>query len=248
MIKHNKGLVSVSFRENSPKEILDAMKKANLSLVEWGSDIHAPCHDNERLLEIAELQKQYGIQCCSYGTYFRLGKDDVNELEHYAKAAKILGTDTLRIWCGDRSSDKYLPEEKKTFLETAKKASDVAEKLGVIICMECHNNSYTETLDGALEIMEYADSPHFQMYWQPNQFKDFKTNACYVKRISPYVKNIHVFNWEGQNKYPLCEALDTWKEYLSCFDEPKNLLLEFMPDGKIESLTKEADALFKITE
>ena len=246
MKKHNLGLVSVSFRENSPKEILDAMKNANLSLIEWGSDIHAPCHDTQRLYDLVKLQQEYGISCCSYGTYFRLGRDDQNELEKYAAAAEILGTDILRIWCGDRSADKYSPEEKRNFLEGAKRASDMAEKLGVILCMECHNNSYTETIDGAVEIMEYVNSPHFRMYWQPNQFKSIDTNNEYARAISPYVKNIHVFNWEGDNKYHLYGAIDTWKKYLSYFDEPTNLLLEFMPDGKIESLKKEADALYRI--
>ena len=248
MKKHNLGLVSVSFRENSPKEIFDAMKNAKLSLIEWGSDIHAPCRDTQRLYELVKLQEEYGIECCSYGTYLRLGKDDLNELENYANAAKLLGTDIIRIWCGDRSADKYSLKEKSIFLEEAKRASDIAEKLGIILCMECHNNSYTETLDGAVEIMEYVDSPYFRMYWQPNQFKSFETNIEYAKLISPYVENIHVFNWEGQNKYPLCEATDTWKKYLSCFDEGKNLLLEFMPDGRIESLKEEAEALGKIME
>ena len=36
------GLCSVSFRENSPEEILQAMADAGLWYIEWGSDVHAP--------------------------------------------------------------------------------------------------------------------------------------------------------------------------------------------------------------
>jgi sugar phosphate isomerase/epimerase len=75
--KYNLGLVSVSFRKHSPKEILEEMKKAELSLIEWGSDVHAPCGDIERLNEIAKLQKEYGIECSSYGTYFRFGQTPI---------------------------------------------------------------------------------------------------------------------------------------------------------------------------
>ena len=57
---------------------------------------------------------------------------------------------------------------------------------------------------------------------------------------------IHVFNWEGRNKFPLGEALDLWKRYLSFFDGSQKLLLEFMPDGKPESLGAEAEALKRI--
>ena len=248
MIKHSIGLVSVSFRKHSPKEILEAMKRTNLSCIEWGSDVHAPCNDEKKLHELAKLQKEYGIYCCSYGTYLRLGTDKLECLEEYAKAASILGTKILRIWCGDKSRQQYSEDERHKLLKDAKKASEIAQKHDITLCMECHNNTYTETLDGAVELMEYVGSPNFQMYWQPNQFKDFAANAEYAKRISPYVKNVHVFNWLGNDKYPLCEAVETWKKYLACFDEPKTLLLEFMPDGRIESLEKEAKALDVITD
>lgn len=248
MIKHNIGLVSVSFRQHSPQEILEAMKRTNLSCIEWGSDVHAPYNDIKKLQELAKLQKEYGIYCCSYGTYLRLGTDDVNELTHYANAAKTLGTNVLRIWCGDKRENLYLGVEKASFLMEAKRAAQIAEKLGITLCMECHNNTYTETLGGAVELMEYVGSPNFQMYWQPNQFKDFESNAEYAKRISPCVKNIHVFNWQGNDKHPLCEAVEIWKKYLACFDGQKTLLLEFMPDDRIESLEKEAKALDVITD
>ena len=58
---------------------------------------------------------------------------------------------------------------------------------------------------------------------------------------------IHAFNWEGDSKYPLGSAKEIWREYLGVFGGG-TVLLEFMPDGKIESLAGEAAALKKITE
>ena len=74
------GLVSVSFRPLSPKEIIEATAAAGLKCIEWGSDVHAPCNDIERLQEIAKLQKESGISCSSYGTYFRIGTNAAEEL------------------------------------------------------------------------------------------------------------------------------------------------------------------------
>ena len=85
------GLVSVSFRAHTPRKILEAAKAAGLSCIEWGSDVHAPCNDTERLYEIAKMQKQYGMECSSYGTYFRLGEAPIEMLEQYITAAKTLG-------------------------------------------------------------------------------------------------------------------------------------------------------------
>ena len=248
MGNYNLGLVSVSFRKHLPKEIISAMKKTNLSCIEWGSDIHAPCHDMQRLYELVRLQEEYGIYCSSYGTYFRLGVTDVDELEKYIYAAKILGTKTLRIWCGDKRANLYSDIEKNLFLQEAKKAAEIAENFDVTLCAECHNNSYTETLEGALGLMKAVNSEHFGMYWQPNQFVDFETNTEYAKNISAFVRNIHVFNWQGNNKHPLKSAAETWKKYLSYFDESQNLLLEFMPDDDINSLEKEAESLRIITQ
>ena len=106
MSNYKLGLVSVSFRALSPERTLSAVKQSGLSCIEWGSDVHAPKDDIKGLEDIARLQKEYGIVCSSYGTYFRLGVIPVKELEDYIKAAGILGTDILRLWCGNKGSQE----------------------------------------------------------------------------------------------------------------------------------------------
>lgn len=241
----NFGLCSISFRQHTPEEILQAMKAAELSTIEWGSDVHCP---PKTAKEIAKLQKQYDIRCCSYGTYFRLGVTPIEELKEYITAAKTLGTNVLRLWCGDKNSEEYSAEEKELLFSACKVAAKIAETEDVTLCMECHNGTYTNHKESAIELMENVNSKHFRMYWQPNQLRSEEENIQYAKLLSKYTENIHVFNWKGNEKYPLAEAKDIWKRYLSCFDDNKNLLLEFMPDDKIESLKGEADALKEITE
>lgn len=239
------GLCSISFRNNTPEEILKAMCEAELSYIEWGSDVHCP---PEKAKEIAELQEQYEIFCCSYGTYFRLGVTPIFELEEYIKAAKTLGTNVLRLWCGNKNSEEYNESEKKEFLEICTVAANIAEEKDVIICMECHSGTYTNTKNAALELISAVNSKHFRMYWQPNQMSTRDENLEYATAISPYTENIHVFNWRGDEKLPLEFAKDIWKNYLDCFSGEHNLLLEFMPDDKIETLKTEACTLKLITK
>ncbi len=240
------GLVSVSFRSLEPKQIAELCRESELDYIEWGSDVHAPCSDTTRICEIVELQNVFGLKCSSYGTYFRIGVNDVSELYGYVDAAKTLGTDILRLWCGDKNYTDMTPDERDYIISESKKAAKIAEECGVTLCMECHNKTFTNCLEGALELMESVDSPHFQMYWQPNQFRTLDENLEYAEKIAKYVKVIHVFNWEGKNKYPLCEAVEIWQKYLSFFDGSQMLLLEFMPDGNPESLGSEAEALKEI--
>ncbi|MBQ6823858.1 MAG: TIM barrel protein [Clostridia bacterium] len=241
-MKHPLGLVSVSFREHTPEEILKAMKETPLTCIEWGSDVHCPPQKAE---EIAALQKQYGIECCSYGTYFRLGVTPMEELPQYIRAAKALGTDILRLWCGNKNSEDYSHAEKETLFALCRQAAETAEREGVLLCMECHIKTFTNRKEAALELMAAVDSPHFQMYWQPNQFHTEEENMEYAQAIAPYTKRIHIFNWKEKEKFPLAEGTETWQNYLTAF-ESQPLLLEFMPDGTIESLPAEAESLRKL--
>ena len=246
--KDRLGLVSVSFRNQSPRRILQAASEANLSCIEWGSDVHAPARDRERLREIADMQREYGIFCSSYGTYFRLGETPLDELPFYTEAAKTLGTDVLRLWCGSRSGDEYEPSERQTLYEECRKAAEIAAREQVTLCMECHKKTYTQIPEDALALMREIGSPHFRMYWQPFQWQSVEENRRYAEAIAPYVRNIHVFQWKGDGRFSLFEGIDEWKGYLGFFPTPRTLLLEFMPDDKIESLSEEANALRIITE
>jgi sugar phosphate isomerase/epimerase len=240
------GLVSVSFRKHTVEEIISAAKNANLRYIEWGSDVHAPANDIANLKKIKVLQEENGIICSSYGTYFVIGESSPDELHGLINAAKILGTNILRLWCGNKNFEDYSEAERTSFLALCKDYALIAEKNEVYLCMECHNNTFTNCLEGAKRLMESVNSKNFLMYWQPNQFLSFQENTEYAKEISPYTKVIHVFNWLKKEKFPLADGIDTWAEYLKFFPENILCLLEFMPDNNILSLPVEADALKKI--
>ena len=241
--KYRLGVVSVSFRDRTPDEILKAAQGAGLDCVEWGSDVHAPCRDYERLCEIAELQEKYGLICSSYGTYFRLGQTPIEELDDYIDAAKRLGTDVLRLWCGTKSRADMTDAECEALLSSCRQAAARAEEHGVLLCMECHRKTFTENPDDAVWLVQSVNSRHFRMYWQPFQWQTVEQNIENAKKIAPYAMHIHVFHWKGSEKLPLEDAIDEWQGYLGAFSAPRTLLLEFMPNGNVEELSGEARAL-----
>ncbi len=104
------------------------MRKAQLSFIEWGSDIHAPCKYTVRLTEIARLQKEYRISCSSYGTYFRLGVNPADELWEYIDAAKILGTNVLRVWCYNKTKADMTQAEHDFLMNECMKAAEMQRK------------------------------------------------------------------------------------------------------------------------
>ena len=239
---HISGIVSISFRNHSPGEILSAAAACGLSRVEWGSDVHAPKEDPNALAQLTAAP----LPCCSYGTYFRLGITPLEELPDYIRAAKMLGTDKLRVWAGRRTASQYSPEERRAFLEQCTAAAAIAEANGVTLCLECHRRSYTETKEGALELMKYVASPHFRMYWQPNPDISMEENLSYIRLLRDYITHVHVFHWVGDQRLPLREGIPIWREYLLALGGSHHLLLEFMPDDRLESLQEEAEALHEL--
>jgi len=255
------GLVSISFRQLSPETIIAEAKKAGLSCIEWGSDVHAPCHDTEKLKKIACMQQKAGLFCSSYGTYFKIGVHKTEELLPYIKAAQILGADILRLWCGDKGSAEYTQTELEVLYRQCREAAALAEKYGVTLCMECHNHTLTDKKEAAHALMQAVNSPNFCMYWQPNQFCTQEENTAYAMLLANDIRHVHVFHWKQDRRLWLEDAQEMWKSWLKCIFDVKNdsqikqertkdraLLLEFMPDDRIESLQGEAQVLRKIAE
>lgn len=240
------GLVSISFRKNTQREILEMMKRADLKYIEWGSDVHAPHKRLDMLRELAEMQRMYGVSCSSYGTYFCLGETPVEDLADYIKAAKTLGTDILRLWAGRRCGGELSLPEIEKFMDSCWRCADIAEREGVKLCVECHKNSFTERLEDALMLMDNVGSDKFRMYWQPFRARSVEENLAYLKKVEPYVEHIHVFNWDAYNRYPLADGIEAWKKYVAALSRPRTLLLEFMPDDLLSALPREAEALHEI--
>ncbi len=245
---YNTGLVSISFRKHSPAEIIAASKSAGLSCIEWGSDVHAPAGDEKTARDIAARMADAGLFTCSYGTYFRAGVHPAEGVYEYIRTARILGTDTLRIWAGDGFYEDYQKQGKKELFDAFRALAAIGEKEGVTFCTECHVKTYTESLEGAREMFGEIDSPRLLGYWQPSQFKTVEENLAYARAMAPKTTHIHVFQWRNPKviRYPLSEGAEEWKNYLRCFEGDRCLLLEFMPDDRIETLKREADSLREI--
>lgn len=241
------GLVSVTYRALSHREVIDLAVAAGLELIEWGSDVHAPAGDAERLADIVAYSRERGVACCSYGTYFRLGHDPLDALGAYIAAARVLGTRVLRIWAGCKDFTNMTEEDCTHMIEQARRAAELAEREGVVLCFEWHRDTMTSTLEGALRLVESVNSPALRLYWQPSQYRSFEQNLAEAARVAPYVVNLHVFEWQMDGKTllrrPLSAGQKVWARYLACFGNTQHALLEFVPDDDPALLGREAAVL-----
>ncbi len=247
------GLVSATFRGLTIDDIVELTAQNGLHCIEWGGDVHLPPGDVERAYQVAKLTQSAGLRVSSYGTYFRIGITPIGQFADILTTASAVGAKLVRVWAYDRYFEEWDGPVWNSLVESARMIAQMAEKFGIKVCLECHNRTLTENYYSALRFLQAVDHPALRMYWQPNEYRDFAYNLEAAQALSLYIECIHVFHWDAQGHYPLKDGIGEWKAYLSVFRErlPQKqlpLLLEFMPDNKVESLPAESQALKRLIE
>lgn len=247
------GLVSISFREKSVDELINAAKNAGLKAIEWGSDVHVPVGDIEYAKSVREKCDKAGLICCSYGSYFRFGiKTNTAELfKSYIDTAKALGCSVIRVWCAEKGSREISDEEYSLAVTQAKEYCKIAKENDITVTLECHNHTITDEYHSSLKFLKLVDAENLKMYWQPNQFESEEYNIDSLKALLKYIVNVHVFHWLGEQRFPLEDGKRIWEEYTEILkSEQKDyfFLLEFMHDNNLETLAPTAKTLKEIIE
>lgn len=249
------GLCSVSFRQKTPDEIIDLTKKSGLTAIEWASDAHAHEGDVALAKEIRKKTEDAGLEVSSYGSYYALGsKQDVVP---FLQTAEALGAKEMRIWAGSAPSAYYLPDARAALVREAKEAARLAKEFGVSISTECHAHTLTDFSDSLLKLLEEVDADNFKTYWQPLLHFLPEEHPTELARVhsSGKLTNLHVYQFklfEGEREQLLLsEGYKPWSEFFSFLSKDKEeryALLEFVREGKDESLLADAKTLIELCE
>ena len=247
-MKNDMGLVSISFRGLSVEEIAARMKKSGLSVVEMGADVHCLPGDDDRAAAVKRVCDENGIKICAYGSYYRVGAKEALPygFADVVRTASILGAETVRAWAFNKGSAETTEEEYAGVIADMRSICAMAAEKGLTVSLECHNRTLTDEYHSALKLLADADCGNLAMYWQPNQFKSAAYNKEAAAALKDYVTNVHVFNWEEKERFPLGDAVGLWREYRAILDggaKKHAYMLEFMPHDTPEELEKESEAL-----
>ncbi len=246
------GICSISFRSLSPEEIMEAAVDAGLDGIEWGSDVHVLPGAVTEAKRITGLMKAKGLRNLSYGTYFGVDQLELDKLADYLKTAQALETDIIRIWAPTKRRTELTNQEYAVYVDFMKKVADQAADYGITVCFECHHHTLVEDPQDAVQYLKDINRSNVKMYWQPNQFLSCDENVAAAKILCDYVENVHVFHWQGMDRFPLWMGLDDWMRYKQALEadarRDRAYLLEFMHDDAIASLKSSADALQEIVK
>ncbi len=237
------GLVTVTFRPFSREEVAETAAKAGLRRLEWGGDIHVPPGDDGAAEDAVRLTALHGLEVDTYGSYFRcLPGEDAGAV---VGTAEKLGARNLRVWAGQKGSAEISEEERGAVVSGIRAVCRMVPR-GMTVSTEFHQNTLTDRYESAVRMAEEVGEENFRLYWQPNQFMDDAYNLAAVKACLPYLSNVHVFTWSGQDKFPLADGERMWRQYIEIVASDgldHGLFLEFTCDGSAEQLYRDAETL-----
>jgi len=236
------GLVSVTFRQLPPEEIISLAVRAGLEGIEWGGDVHVPCGDPAAAARVGEATRRAGLTVFSYGSYYRAGQNP-EDFSCVVETARALGAPHVRIWAGEKGSAEAEDGERARVTEDCRRAGLLAKKAGLAVSAEFHGGTLTDTPDSALRLIREAG---ISTYWQPNQFRDRAYNLHTLEAVLPYVTGVHVFTWRGREWLPLAQGEEDWMAYLALLREDgaeHPLMMEFVPGHEPSAFLRDAKAL-----
>jgi sugar phosphate isomerase/epimerase len=243
------GLVSVTFRQLSPREIVALARDAGLAAMEWGGDVHVPPGDLPRAREVAQMTRDAGLSVLAYGSYFRMGEEDPHRLTDLIDTVTALGAPAVRVWAGRRGSADADASYRRRVVEQTQQLADVADRAGVVVCYEFHEGTLTDTDDSAVELLRAAAEGHpaVRTLWQPPHEQTVERCCQSLATLLPWLHHVHVFHWPRRGeRAPLADGAARWRAYLDVLRRGGRacpLLLEFVRDDAPPQLATDAAAL-----
>ncbi len=243
------GLVSITFRKLSPETIIELAAGAGLEGIEWGGDVHVPHGDSARARRVRALTEAAGLQVSSYGSYYRVGVTREFTSGQVVRTALALGAPLVRVWAGDRGSDRADEAHWSAVVRDARRLCAEAAHAGVGVAFEFHGNTLTDSTTAALELIRRIDHPNAGLYWQPPLEMTEDALRESLAAVLPVLANLHVFHWtESGGRRPLIEGRTRWRSLVDLVARaPKQCerwaLLEFVRDDSPAALSEDARTL-----
>ena len=237
------GIVSATFKTESIDYVLDAAVEASLSAVEWSENHHIRKGDFKQAEETAAKTKDRGLEIAGYGSYYRLGEG--MEIRESLDTASALGASGMRIWAGGKPSSSLSGEERDELISELERSVSVAESYNIVLNLEWHKNTLTDTNESGLDTLRQVSSPYLRTLWQPTQALTFEERKEGLGMIRPFLSYLHVYYWDETGRRPLSEGINHWREYFSLLDKEKKYytLLEFVKGDSKEQFLEDAKVL-----
>jgi 3-dehydroshikimate dehydratase len=245
------GLVSISFRQLAPKQIVDLVAGEHLAGIEWGGDIHVPHGDLQRAREVGALTRDAGVAVAAYGSYYEAGTSEASGLafESVLETALGLGAPLVRVWAGKAGPQQTDAAVRDRIISDLRRAAQLAAAAQVTVATESHAGTLTETAASTLDLLRSVGHPNMLTLWQPAPAQEDADCAVSLGTVLPHVVNLHVFFWGPggfADRRPLAEGTGRWQMLFGVLRQTGRehyALLEYVADDDPQSFRRDAKTL-----
>ena len=244
------GLVSITFRQLSPQEIVTLVAEAGLEGIEWGGDVHVPHGEPATAREVARITRDAGLAVAAYGSYYRVGHDEPAPFEAVLDTAAELGAPLVRVWAGKVASEEADEAHWNNVVAESRRIADLAARRDVVVAYEFHSGTLTDTNDSARRLLETAAHDNVKTYWQPPPAHCPQMCVAGIRAVAPWLAHVHVYawNWDGKNytRLPMSEGAENWAGYLreiGAVDGVRFAMIEFVKDDEPANFLADAATL-----
>jgi sugar phosphate isomerase/epimerase len=247
------GLVSITFRQLTPQQIVELCCKNQLQVIEWGGDVHVPHGDTEIASQVGRLTRLHGLDVAAYGSYYRLAASPADGL-HFSSvlaSAVALETKAIRVWAGNQGSADSDAAWRDEVIQDAMRCADLSAEKGITICYEFHGGTLTDTLESTCDLLTATAHPFIKTLWQPPHGRPLEECLHGLRTLAPRLQHVHGFHWwpDPSHRLPLRAGKDRWTAYVSelrALGVDANILLEFVAGDSPEALTDDAAFLNEV--
>lgn len=244
------GLVSITFRQLEPRQIIDLVAQAGLDGIEWGGDVHAPHGDVDAAREVATMTRDAGLEVLAYGSYYRVCATEDLPFDRVIDSAVALKTDVVRIWAGQGKFDEMTEDYRHRVADETRRLAHRAAEAGLTLAFEYHRGTLTETAASAQRLLEEVNHPNVKTLWQPHPKLTVDENEAALRAMLPWLVNLHVFSWDSEGaRLPLADGEAWWARYLQtaatapAHDREHAALIEFVTDSEPANFLADAAVL-----
>lgn len=260
------GIATIALRRYDIFQALDLAAEAGFKGVEiWGKPPHTPEEfDEEHTLRVRDRARANGLKVGVFGSYARPVLPDFEQKAADAiRISKILGARVIRVWAGNKEPHEADDELWDYVASRLHEFALRAEDEGIALAMEMHAGTLCATPEGALRVIEQADSPNLKLNFQVVNMESPDLEWT-IEMVGRYVVNVHAQNYRPSKLEPGKMELCLIEEGVVDYDKALSLLaalgfnrfveVEFLKgehaseEAMLDSLKKDAAYLQALTE
>jgi 3-dehydroshikimate dehydratase len=270
VVKPRFALCTISHRERLLEYVLDLARDLGFEAVEiWGREPHInEKFDENRTQAACRMLEERHLNIAALGSYVVFGPvrtrpEELVELEDVLHTARCLHSPLVRVWASDVGSAEASKTGWDRTVGEIRDACDRAQRLGIILAAEMHDDTLADTGESAARLLEAVDRDNFRMNFQVSDRVRTETPLQRLNAVLPRVVHLHIQNYcqltngEGERvrRAAISEGLVDWGPLLERLVEkkyPGYYALEFAAregEGKRESLAQDLSylkSLFKL--